>query len=345
MGAHGHDHHGHAGGRAHAHGGERRVLAALALTASFLVVEVVGGLLSGSLALLADAGHMLTDAAALALAWYAFRASRRPATPRRSYGHDRLQVLAALINSGALLVIALWIAVEAARRLLDPAPVLGGPMLAVAVLGLLVNVAAFLILHGGDRADLNLRGAALHVLGDLLGSLAAILAAGVILLTGWTPIDPLLSVLVALLIVRAAWGTLRRAWHVLMEGTPEDLDVPELRRALAEAVPGVSDIHHVHAWSLVPGRTLMTLHAGISEEADHDEVLHGLQRALAERFGVDHATIQIERNHCTDRPGPAAQPGGGSPTSKRPAIAPRATRPNARATSSSSCSTPGSSRA
>lgn len=266
-----------------------------------MVAEVVGGLLSGSLALLADAGHMLTDTAALALAWYAFRVGRQPATPHRSYGQGRVRVLAALINSGALLVIALWITVEAARRLAMPAPILGGPMLAVAALGLVVNILAFVILHGGDRSDLNLRGATLHVLGDLLGSLAAIAAAGVILLTGWTPIDPLLSVLVALLIVRSAWTTAARAWHVLMEGTPEEIDVGVLRVELAGAVPGVLDVHHVHAWSLVPGRTLMTLHASIAEEADHDTVLHGLQRTLAARFGVGHATIQLERNHCTDQ--------------------------------------------
>ena len=273
------------------------------LTAGFMVVEVIGGLISGSLALIADAGHMLTDTAALGLAWYAFRSSRRPATPERSYGHDRVQVLAALINSGALIVVSIWIAVEAARRLMAPEPVLGGTMLVVAVLGLLANIAAFLVLHGGDREDLNMRGAILHVLGDLLGSLGAIVAAGVILATGWTPIDPILSVLVALLILRGAWSNLRRAWHVLMEGTPEDLDIPALRTALAAAVPGVRDVHHVHAWSLVPGRTIVTLHASIVSIADHDAVLHGLQRELAARFDIRHATIQLEHDRCTDKTG------------------------------------------
>jgi cobalt-zinc-cadmium efflux system protein len=294
---HGHDHHAHVDA-----GNERRVLWALLLTGGFMLAEVAGGLLSGSLALLADAGHMLTDTAALALSWYAFRAARRPATPARSYGHGRIQVLAALINSGALVVIAVWITVEAGRRLLAPAPVLGGPMLAVAALGLVVNIAAFLILHRGDETNLNMRGAALHVLGDLLGSLGAILAAVVILWTGWTPIDPILSVLVALLILRGAWSNLVRAWHVLMEGTPEELDVGSLRVELAASVPGVLDVHHVHAWSLLPGRTLMTLHASIAAEADHDTVLHDLQHALEGRFGIAHATIQLERNHCTDRP-------------------------------------------
>jgi cobalt-zinc-cadmium efflux system protein len=214
-------HHGHDHAAAVTAGDERRVLWALVLTGGFTVAEVAGGILSGSLALLADAGHMLTDTAALGLAWYAFRVGRRPATAARSYGHHRAQVLAAFVNSGALLVIAAWIAVEAGRRLLHPTPVLGAPMLAVAAVGLLVNVAAFLVLRGGDRENLNLRGATLHVLGDLLGSLGAILAAGVILLTGWTPIDPILSVLVALLILRGAWATLCRSSHVLMEGAPK----------------------------------------------------------------------------------------------------------------------------
>lgn len=297
---HGHAHD-HAG---HDHGNERRVLAALLLTAGFMLAEVVGGILSGSLALIADAGHMLTDAAALGLSWYAFKVSRRPASPARSYGHHRFQVLAAFVNGAALLGVAAWIVIEAARRLLEPVEVLGGTMLAVALLGLAVNVAAFLILHGGHQENLNVRGATLHVLGDLLGSVAAILAAGVILLTGWTPVDPILSVAVVLLIVRSAWALLQRSWHVLMEGAPEGLDVAALSRDLAAAVPGVLDVHHVHAWSLTPERPLITLHATIDEAADHDTVLHRLQEALAGRFDIAHATIQIERGRCTDRPAP-----------------------------------------
>jgi cobalt-zinc-cadmium efflux system protein len=286
----------------HEHGNERRVLWALLLTVTFMAAEVAGGLLSGSLALLADAGHMLTDAAALGLAWHAFRVSRRPATPARSYGHARFQVLAALINGTALFVVAFWIITEAIARLRHPIEVLGGPMLLVASLGLAVNIAAYLILHGGSRDNLNIKGALLHVMGDLLGSAAAILAAGVILLTGWTPIDPILSVLVALLILRGAWLLVGQSWHVLMEGAPEGLDVAALRRELPARVPGVLDIHHVHAWSLTPERRLVTLHASIAEHADHDDVLHRMQTVLARQFSIEHATIQIERNHCTDVP-------------------------------------------
>jgi cobalt-zinc-cadmium efflux system protein len=295
-------HHRHDGAHAHANSGnERRVFWALLLTAGFVLVEVAGGLLSGSLTLLADAGHMLTDTAALGLTWYAFRISRQPATPARSYGHDRAQVLAALINGGTLVGISAWIVVEATRRLWAPVEVLGGAMLAVAVVGLIVNLAAWRVLSGGSRENLNIHGAVLHVLSDLVGSAAAILAAGIILLTGWTPVDPILSVLVALLILRSARSLVSRSWHVLMEGTPEGLDVAALRAGLVDAVPGVTDVHHVHAWSLTPERPLLTLHASIADDADHDAVLHRLQATLAERFDIDHATIQLERNRCTDR--------------------------------------------
>jgi cobalt-zinc-cadmium efflux system protein len=279
---------------------ERRVFWAMLLTGGFMLAEVVGGILSGSLALLADAGHMLTDAAALALAWFAFRMSRRPASVQRSYGHHRFQVLAAFINGSVLLGVAAWIAIEAVERLFDPVEVLGGTMLVIAALGLLVNIAAFLILNSGGQENLNVRGAALHVLGDLLGSVGALIAAGVILLTGWTPIDPILSMLVALLVVRSAWDLVRRSWHVLMEGTPEGLDVAALRDELAAVVPGVVDVHHIHVWSLTPERSLATLHANIAEDANHDTVLHRLQREIAERFGVRHATIQVERVGCAD---------------------------------------------
>ncbi|QQP88909.1 cation diffusion facilitator family transporter [Skermanella sp. TT6] len=309
MGSHSHhDHgggHGHAHAHAHAHShshNERRLLLALLLTGSFMVVEAAGGILAGSLALLADAGHMLTDTAALALSWYAFRVGRRPATADRSYGQHRFQVLAALINGATLIAVAAWIVLEAAERLLDPVPVMGTTMLAIAAAGLAVNVAAFLILHGGDQRNLNMRGAALHVLGDLLGSVAAIVAAGVILWTGWTPIDPILSVLVALLILRSAWALVARSWHVLMEGTPEGLDIDRLSRELADAVPGVADVHHVHAWSLTPDRPLITFHASLAAGADHDEVLRRLRQELAHRFDIEHSTIQLERDPCQVEP-------------------------------------------
>lgn len=289
-----------AGGETGSADNQRRVLYALIITAVFMMVEVAGGIASGSLALIADAGHMLTDTAALALSWYAFRVSRRPSTARYSYGHHRFQVLAALVNGATLVGISLWIAVEAAQRLITPVPVLGGTMLVVAILGMLANIASFSILQAGNRENLNIRGAALHILGDLLGSAGAIVAALVIMLTGWDPIDPILSVLVTVLILRSAWSLVSRSWHVLMEGAPEGLDVDQLREDLTATVPGVTDIHHVHLWSVTPERPLITLHATIANDADHDATLSGLQEALAERYALTHATIQIERGHCTD---------------------------------------------
>jgi cobalt-zinc-cadmium efflux system protein len=293
-------HGGHGDGRKQ--GDERRVLAVLVFTGTFMVAEVVGGVLSGSLALLADAAHMLADAGALALAWFAIRVSNRPPDRLRSFGYHRFQVLAAFVNGSTLIAIAGWIVFEAIERLLAPVEVLGGTMLVVAVLGLAVNVVGFAVLHGGNRQDMNIRGAVLHVLGDLLGSVAAILAAGIILLTGWTPIDPILSVLVAVLILRGAWDLVSRASHLLMEGAPEGLEIAELKADLEAAVPGVLDIHHVHVWALTPERPLVTLHARIEEDADHDEVLKEVQGRLADRFGLRHATVQVERSGCVGLP-------------------------------------------
>ncbi len=292
----GHSHSGHS----HGSDNETRVLWALVLTAGFMAVEVVGGLISGSLALLADAAHMLTDAAALALAWFAFRIARRPADPKRSYGYHRGQVLAAFVNGAVLIVIVAGIFIEAAQRLAEPVPVQGWTMLAVAGLGLLVNLAALFILHGGDRRNLNLRGAAVHVLGDLLGSAAAVVGAIVILRTGWTPIDPILSVLVGLLVLRSAWLIVRESAHILLEGTPAEIDPQGLRAALMEDVPALLDVHHIHAWSLTPERPLLTLHARVGETADGQAVLKNIKEVLARRFGIDHSTVQIERGRCGD---------------------------------------------
>jgi cobalt-zinc-cadmium efflux system protein len=272
------------------------------LTGAFMVVEIVGGLLSGSLALLADAGHMVTDTAALALAWLAFRMARRPADAERSYGYHRFQVLAAFINGVALLIIVAWIIFEAVQRLREPGEILAGLMMSVAVAGLLVNVAAYLILHGGDRENLNMRGATLHVMGDLLGSLAAMVAAGVVMATGWTPIDPLLSVLVALLILRSAWSLLRHSSHVLLEGTPSEIDVARLKADLVDSVPEVDDVHHVHVWSLASGKVVMTMHAHVHDDADREQVLRAIHGISRERFGVSHVTVQIEHGQCVDHP-------------------------------------------
>ena len=279
---------------------QRNVFWAMVLTGGFMLAELVGGVVAGSLALIADAGHMLTDAASLGLAWAAFRVGRWPQDARRTYGYHRFQVLAAFVNGLALVAIVGWIAIEAVRRLFAPVEVLGGLMLAIAVLGLLVNVTAFLILRRGDRDNLNVQGAILHVLGDLLGSVAAIVAALVVFGTGWTPIDPLLSLLVALLILRSAWRLLRKSAHILLEGAPDWLDEAELRAAVTSAMPAIEDIHHVHAWMLTTERPLITLHADVSSDADPQAALGAIRAVLRERFGITHATIQIESAGCTD---------------------------------------------
>ncbi|HUP91946.1 MAG TPA: cation diffusion facilitator family transporter [Solimonas sp.] len=309
--AHGHEHpheHGHPHGPGHDHHhshentSERRLLAALIVTASFMLVEAVGGILAGSLALLADAGHMLTDAAALALAWWAVRMSARPADLERTYGYARLQVLAAFVNGVALVFLALWIAVEAGRRLWHPAEVQGALMFGIALAGLLVNLLALRLLHGShDHGNLNVQSAAAHVIGDLLGSAAAIAAAIIILLTGWSPADPLLSLLVAAIILRTGWRFARETGHILLEGSPSGLDLGALAEELKSA-PGVASVHHLHAWSLTPSERMMTLHAVLSAGADADQAIREIGRRLSERHAVTHVTVQVEREACGEPP-------------------------------------------
>ena len=293
-----HDHHHHAHG-AHSHApnvgnrNERVVLIGLLLTAGFMLVEVVGGLLSGSLALIADAGHMLTDAAALALAWAAFRVGRRASNARKTFGYLRFEVLAGLINALTLFALVAWIAWEAVQRLRAPTEVLAGPMLAVACAGLVVNLLVFRILHAGDQSHVNIKGATLHVLGDLLGSVAAIVAALVIHFTGWMPIDPILSVLVCVLILRSAWSLLRNSLDILMEATPAGIDIDELRAHVVERVPGVADVHHVHVWSITSGRVMATLELTLSEQGEAALAVPATKRALHERFGIGHTTVEV----------------------------------------------------
>lgn len=294
-----HDHAGHS--HAHAHGaGEQRLAVAAALTGGFMLAEVAGGVLSGSLALLADAGHMLTDLLSLSLAWYAFRLARRPADWPRSYGFDRFSILVAFANGLALFAIAAWIVTEAWQRLASPSPVLGGLMLWVAAGGLVVNVLAFWVLHGAGAGNLNMRAAALHVAGDLLGSVAAIVAAIVIMVSGWTPIDPILSVLVAVIILRSAWVVVRDSAHILLEAAPAHLDAREIAADLRATVPAVTDIHHVHAWSLTEERAIVTLHARVEQGRPPEDASAEIKARLRERFGVTHATIEIEHAACAD---------------------------------------------
>lgn len=279
---------------------ERRVLLAFVLSAGFMTAEAAGGLLFGSLALLADAAHMLTDAAALALAWIAFRITRRPADARRSYGYHRFQVLAAFLNGAAMIALSFWIAVEAILRITQPVEISPWPVMLIATLGLGVNIGSYLLLHSGEGENLNMRGAALHVMGDILGSVAAIAAALIILGTGWTPADPLLSLLSAMVILRSAWEIVRRTTHILLEGAPEDFDSAALRQELTRLLPELEDVHHIHAWTLGDGATLLTLHAAAKSGSDPELLLRQIKDVLAERFGIRHATVQMETRACPD---------------------------------------------
>ena len=301
--AHGHGHsHGHGHGHSHAAGvtDERRIGWAFGIIFVFMLVEVAGGLFSGSLALLADAGHMVSDAAALGMSWAALRIGRRPADSHRSYGYQRLEVLVAFANGCSLFVIAAWIVVEAGMRFAHPAPVLGGPMLAVAAAGLLANFVAFLVLNGASRENLNMRSAWLHVLGDMLGFVVAIIAALVILATGWSPIDPILSILVALLILKSAADIVRASAHILLEGTPPGLDLAGLRADLQASIPTVSEVHHIHAWSLTAEQTMVTLHVRGAPGSDPAGIVPAVAQRLRERFGIGHSTIQLDCEDCMD---------------------------------------------
>jgi cobalt-zinc-cadmium efflux system protein len=301
----GHDHAGHSHVPTVGSGNERAVLIGLLLTGAFMIAEVVGGLMSGSLALIADAGHMLTDTVALLLAWLGFRLGSRPADARRSFGYSRLEVLAGLVNALSLFALVGWIAYEAVQRFLEPEEVLAGPMLVVAILGLAVNLMVFRILSGADKEHVNIRGALLHVLGDLLGSVGAIVAAIVIWLTGWMPIDPILSLLVSILILRSAWSLLTRTFNILMEGAPEGIEPAELKRKLLDAVPGLAGVGHLHVWSLSSGQAMATMDIALKADADPAGVTANVRSAL-EQAQISHATIEIDwSGTCAECPGPA----------------------------------------
>jgi cobalt-zinc-cadmium efflux system protein len=297
---HAHDHSGH--GHSHGTGDKSRVLVAACLTGGFMVAEAVGGLVTGSLALLADAGHMLSDTVSLVLAWYAFHLAGRAATARLTYGFDRVKTLVAYTNGLTIFAIGIWIVYEAWHRMSEPSPILGGPMLAIGVLGLLVNVVAFFVLHGGDRENLNMRGAILHVVGDLLGSVAAIAAAGIILLTGWYPIDPILSALVAVLLFRSAWSLVRESGHMLLEGAPSGLDRDDIARDIEKNIDGVVGIHHMHVWSLDGARNMATLHARLREGIDAHAAICDIKLRMAKVHHIEHVTVEPEFGPCADRP-------------------------------------------
>jgi cobalt-zinc-cadmium efflux system protein len=285
---------GHEHVRATAAARSRPVLSAtLALTCAFLVVELIAGLWTGSLALLADAGHMLTDAGALGLALFATWIAARPPTPAKTYGYYRAEILAALVNALVLLVVAGAILVEAWRRWHAPSPVLAGPMAVVAAGGLGVNLVCAWLLHRGAADSLNVRAAYLEVLSDALSSLATLVAAGVVLLSGWTGADALAGVAIALLIVPRTWSLLKQAVNVLLEGTPPHLELGEIETAMC-AVAGVRRVHDLHVWTLTSGREAMSAHVVVDDVRESERLLETLHALLHARFGIDHTTIQLE---------------------------------------------------
>lgn len=269
------------------------LIGTLVLTGSLLVVEVAGGLWTGSLALLADAAHMLTDVGGLALALFAIWIAARPPTPEKTYGYYRVEILAALVNALVLLVVAGAILFEAWQRILTPHEILAGPMLVVAVLGFAANLAGAWLLHHGARASLNVRAAYLEVLSDALASLGVIVAGVVVLLTGWLAADPLVSAAIGVFIVPRTWGLLRQAVNVLLEGTPAHLELGEIERAIEET-PGVRRVHDLHVWTLTSGREAMSAHVVVGDLAGGERLLERLHALLHARFGVDHTTIQLE---------------------------------------------------
>lgn len=292
--SHGHDHHHGGGGR------ERKLIFAFVLTTLMMVVEMVGGFWSGSLALVADAGHMLIDALALLLAVMGAWFAKRPADARRSYGYGRLEVLAGFVNALTQFVLVAFIAYEAITRLFQPTEILSGMMLVVAVIGLLVNLLVLRTLHGHAHDDVNLAGATLHVLGDLLGSVAAVGAALLVRWKGWNWADPVLSLLVSLLILNSAWRLLRRSAHILLEGVPEGMDTGVVAQELRGADPSIRDIHHVHVWQLASGSRMATLHVELHDSQHSGAAIAAINQVLAEQYGIQHVTVQVDPEHCPD---------------------------------------------
>jgi cobalt-zinc-cadmium efflux system protein len=270
----------------------RKLIIVLVLTSVFMVVEAVGGWLSGSLALIADAGHMLTDVGALSLSLASVWIARRPATPRRTFGFLRLEILAAFVNGAVLLVLVVWIMVEAVRRLRTPIAVDADLFLAIASAGLVVNLIGLWVLHGAQHGSLNVRGAYLHILGDTLGSVGAISAALVITFTGWTPADPIISIGLSLLILVGAWRLVRESVDVLLEAVPAHVDLGAVREGILQ-VPGVASVHDLHVWTVTSGMVAMSGHVVVPDLPSHPATLERIHASLRER-GIAHATVQLE---------------------------------------------------
>lgn len=281
-----HSHHSHGSNR-------RRLIAVLSLTFVYMLAEAIGGFLTNSLALLSDAGHMLADVASLVLALLALWFSARPVTTRKTYGYYRMEILAALANGAALVVISLLIAYEAFHRIKSPEAVKGFEVTLIAAGGLVVNAVSAFVLHAASRENLNIRGAFLHVIGDALGSVGAIVAGALIWQWGWVLADPLISVAMCLLIIYSSWQLIRESVNILLEGTPSHIDIRAVVDAM-HAVAGVSDVHDLHVWTISSGKHALSAHVTIDSNVAHRTALEALQAKLRSEFNIGHVTIQIE---------------------------------------------------
>ncbi|MEF3354706.1 cation diffusion facilitator family transporter [Paenibacillus sp. GYB006] len=296
---HDHDHghsHGGGGGHTHIHTNNKKALfLSFLLITAFMIVEVIGGLYTGSLALLADAGHMLSDAIAMGLALFAFKIGEKAASSSKTYGYKRFEILAAFLNGLTLLIISITIVWEAVQRFSAPPEIASSGMLAVAVIGLIINiVVAFILMSGGDvKGNLNLRGAFLHVIGDLLGSIGAIIAGLLIIFFGWSIADPIASLIVAVLILISGYRITKDAVHVLMEGKPDFIDLDDVREELLK-IPSVISLHDLHSWSITSDFPALTVHLVVSGEANRDELLIEVKSLLEQKFHISHSTIQME---------------------------------------------------
>ncbi len=288
---------GHAHNHSAAGKNKKRLAIVLGLTTAYLVAEVIGGLLTHSLALLADAGHMLTDVAGLILALFAIRFAERPATPERTYGYYRIEILAALVNAVVLIGISLYILYEAYERFRNPPEIQSGGMLAVALVGLVVNIAGIYLLKSASEESLNMKGAYFEVLSDMLTSIGVIAAGIIMLTTGWYYADPIISAGIGVFILPRTWMLLRDAVGVLLEGTPHDVNLAALRESI-RTVEGVADVHDLHVWSLTSGMNAMSVHAVLADHSLHDEVLAAVQKKVTSEFKIAHATVQVECEGC-----------------------------------------------
>jgi cobalt-zinc-cadmium efflux system protein len=294
-------HHGHSHDHGHSHTGNKKaLLSAFLLIAAFMVVEVIGGILTNSLALLSDAGHMLSDAAALGLSFYAIKLGEKQVSQEKTYGYKRFEIIAAALNGITLVVIALYIFFEASRRLFDPPEVQSSGMLLISTIGLVVNIiAAWMLMKGDKDENLNVRSAFLHVLGDMLGSVGAIVAALLIMFFDWGIADPIASIIVAALILVSGYRVTKDSFHILMEGAPSQIDMKQVKEALGR-IPMVKEVHDLHIWTITSGYPVLSCHMTMFDDGVHDEILSQSQKILHDEFDIEHSTIQVEKetNGC-----------------------------------------------